>query len=107
MAAPRKIFRIEETAGTRHAPQIAETQAALRHAEIMRELGALRTTLVAAPPRRAAAVLSKHSAIERLASELHFVQSIISGTQPEQCGQAISGAPAAETIRIAHELTPS
>lgn len=104
MAAPRKIFRIEETAGTRHAPQIAETQAALRHAEIMRELGALRALLVSAPPRPAAAALSKHSAIERLASELHFVQSIISGTQPEQSGLATPGAPAAETIRIAHEL---
>ncbi len=42
MAGPRKIFRIEETAATRREPQIDDNETALRHAEIMRELAALR-----------------------------------------------------------------
>ena len=104
MAAPRKIFRIEETAGRRSAPETEETQAALRHAEIMRELGALRALLATTPPQPATSVPPKRAAVERLTSQLRFVQSVISGVQSRPSDRAASGNPSAETTRIAHEL---
>jgi chemotaxis protein CheZ len=80
MATPRKIFRIEETA-TARLEQAAETgQAALRHAEIMRELGALRAALAAAGPRHPRSGVPHRSAeIARLTSELNLIAGAIRG----------------------------
>ena len=47
MAEPRKVFRIEQTAAVRVDPHVDDPQA-LRHAEIMQELGTLRAMLAAA-----------------------------------------------------------
>ena len=64
MAAPRKIFRIEETAAARHAGSgdsahapvlhAKDLHAHTHHAEVMQALGALRATLAAPWPRPAA-----------------------------------------------------
>lgn len=108
MAAPRKVFRIEETAARRREPQVEDTSAALNHAEIMQELGALRTLLTAAAPRPAAtADASRLAEIERLISELHFIQAVIGGTSHTHgghAGRAGSRAHAAQMLRVAHEL---
>jgi chemotaxis protein CheZ len=50
MPGPRKIFHIEETAALRLAPQPDDKDAAVRHGEILQELGALRAALAAAAP---------------------------------------------------------
>ncbi len=55
MAAPRKIFRIEETAAARHLGPGEGIDASARHdhthhAEVMQALGALRATLAAPRP---------------------------------------------------------
>jgi chemotaxis regulatin CheY-phosphate phosphatase CheZ len=69
MAAPRKIFRIEETAVARHpglgdgarAPVPHAPVHEARHAEVMQALGALRATLGAPRPRPAASAGSEGS----------------------------------------------
>ncbi len=104
MAEPRKVFRIEETAGLRLEPLIDDPQAP-RLAEIMQELGALRAMLAAAPPQQAAGANAlQHGEIVRLASELHLIHSAISGTKREHAGRDGSRLPAAATTRIANEL---
>ncbi len=104
MAAPRKIFRIEETAATRLEPQIEATQAALRHAEIMQQLSALRAVLAAARPESAGVDALQRVEIERLASELHLIQTVIGGTQHERAAPGGPRSQVAQMTRIAHEL---
>jgi chemotaxis protein CheZ len=67
MAAPRRIFRIEEMAVARPAPETP----APRQSEIMQELGALRATLAASVP--SAAATSPAGPTERIAGELEAV----------------------------------
>jgi len=113
MAAPRKIFRIEQTAAAR-LEQGAETgQAALRHAEIMRELGALRAALASASPRRARSPApSRNGETARLTSELSLIAGAIRGDgddEEQDCGypesKALVRSPAAAPLsRIEREL---
>jgi hypothetical protein len=49
MAAPRKIFRIEETIAARREPSPDDTQVALGHAEIAHAVAVLRAMLEPAP----------------------------------------------------------
>jgi chemotaxis protein CheZ len=96
MAAPRKVFRIEETQAARLAVEAAE--ASQRHAEIMQALDALRSAF-AAP---AAASISAMSGVAtgRLASELNLIAN--------RLGEAGNGGTTdGETVplsRIANEL---
>ena len=64
MAAPRKIFRIEETAAARQPGLGGGAHASVHHgqahhAEVMQALGALRATLAARRPRPAASAGSE------------------------------------------------
>jgi chemotaxis protein CheZ len=95
MAAPRKVFRIEETPAARLAADAAE--ASQRHVEIMQALDALRTAF-ATPASSNDGVAG--SSTGRLASELNLIADRLSG------GENDDGAEA-ETVpltRIAHEL---
>jgi chemotaxis protein CheZ len=106
MGERRKIFRIEETAAMRLEPQPEDNPAAHAHAEILHELGTLRSLLAATPsspppPRTDAA--ARRSDIARLASELHLIHAVIRGTQSEPLDPGLR--PQAEQMtRIAHEL---
>jgi len=107
MAAPRKIFRIEETAVVAHARRGDGTQASHRHAEIMQALGALSGAL-AMPlgqprPAHPAAPAASDAATERLACELNLIADAIGGgdDDTEDLGAA---ARDEHLTRIAREL---
>jgi chemotaxis protein CheZ len=98
MAAPRKIFRIEEIAAL-GVPSPAEGSPAPELASIMQELSALRALMARSPTDTG---VSEKDEIQRLASELRRVQFAISGTEDKHAGS--NGAQAPEPARIAHEL---
>jgi chemotaxis protein CheZ len=107
MAAPRKIFRIEETAAARLPEAIADAQAPLRHAELMAEVAALRETLAAlrsAPNGAAAAPREAETA--HLKCELDLIAGAISGGgETAHDGTAASAAPATAPLkRMTDEL---
>jgi chemotaxis protein CheZ len=105
MTAPRKIFRIEETAATRLEQSLADTQASLRHAEVMQEFAALRALLAAAAPRRSdKSDEPKGTETARLAGELNLIHGAINGTEHEGAGGAGSNLRTAQLTRIGHEL---
>jgi chemotaxis protein CheZ len=107
MTEPRKIFRIEETAAARLglASGLEDTQAALRHAEIMRELKALRALLGAAAPSEPADKPKPHDAeAERLTSELHLIYDALSGAKGAAANPDKGALQLAPINRIAHEL---
>jgi chemotaxis protein CheZ len=105
MAEPRKVFRIEQTAGVRLEPLADGNAAAPHHTEIMRELGELRAMLTAAPPRQSAGASAlQRTDIARLTSELHLIHAVISGTQHEGAGLDGPYSHMAKMTRIAHEL---
>ena len=60
MAAPRKIFRIEETAAVRQPRPGDGSPALIHHDEVIQALGALRATLAAPSPRRTPSAGSDH-----------------------------------------------
>ena len=97
MPEPRKVFRIEQTAATRIEPHSDDPQA-LRHAEIMQELGALRAMLAAALAWQGTrANGSRHAEIERLICELHVIHAALSGTPRQHVdrnGTRLTVAPA-------------
>jgi chemotaxis protein CheZ len=104
MAAPRKFFRIEETAIPRRASQIDDAPAPHLD-DIMHEMGALRALLAAAAPRQGAGSGTlRHYEVERLTAKLRLIRSTIIGAEPEQAGRNGSRAPGVPTTRIAHEL---
>jgi chemotaxis protein CheZ len=108
MAAPRKIFRIEETAASRLTEAIADAQAPLRHTELMAEIAALRATLAAlrsAPNGAAAAPREAETA--HLKCELDLIAGAISGGgEAAHDGAAASAAPAPPPLnRMTDELT--
>jgi chemotaxis protein CheZ len=104
MAAPRKVFRIEELQAARLPAE--EAEAAQRHTEIMQALDALRSAFAtpAAPSSSAvvAGAMSNGSETGRLASELNLIATRLAG------GEAGNGHAADdETVpltRIANEL---
>ncbi|HKH80548.1 MAG TPA: protein phosphatase CheZ [Methylovirgula sp.] len=100
MAAPRKIFRIEETAALSVQSPI-DGSPTPQLADIMQELSALRALFAQSPIDSGA---SQHDEIQRLTSELRRVHSAISGTEPEPAGGNGPRAPAAAPTRIADEL---
>jgi chemotaxis protein CheZ len=101
MPEPRKIFRIEETAASRLGEQDTDTQAPLRHAELMQEIVALRAALAAMASRRSGG--SPHnSATARLTCELNLIAGAIGGEFETAGGGPVTSAP--PMTRIAHEL---
>jgi len=107
MAAPRKIFRIEQIAAP-HFEQIPDTaQAALRYAEIAQELKALRGVLAIAAPQgaRGNGALPAGNEVNRLSSELNLIAGAIKGVGDRDDGTAHNGAQAdARISRIDQEL---
>jgi len=105
MAERRKIFRIEETAATRLEPQAGDNPAAHAHAEIMHELGTLRSLLAATPsaPRPPRTDTAPRSDIARLASELHLIHAVIRGPQSQPLDPGLH-LQAEQMTRVAHEL---
>ena len=105
MPEPRKVFRIERTAAM-CAKMPTEghqgDQAALRHAEIMRELSALRALLAVAPSRSQLGDAAHRPGTERLAAELNLIHGVLQGTWRQQAGR--DGSEAQLWTRIAHEL---
>ena len=102
MAAPRKIFRIEETAAARLDRDTGgSASAAVPDTEVMQELRALRELLAAPAPHSAKADGAPRSATERLTSELNLIAGAMGGGAGRG-GNAPVGA--AHLTRIAHEL---
>ncbi|HUD88510.1 MAG TPA: chemotaxis protein, partial [Xanthobacteraceae bacterium] len=106
MAAPRKIFRIEEMAASRLPEAIADAQAPLRHAELMAEVAALRETLAAlrSSPNGAAAA-PREAETAHLKCELDLIAGAIAGGEMAHDGAAASAAPATAPLkRMTDEL---
>jgi chemotaxis protein CheZ len=101
MAAPRKVFRIEQS-GTARSERPASEADESRDSPMLRELGALRAML--APPPAAPHVngtLARQDELQRLASELRLLLAAIRGAQQ---GHMMNGGLSAPTARIAEEL---
>lgn len=99
MAAPRKIFRIEQSGVAPSERPTGEPNES-RDAAILRELSALRALLAPAPPY-ANGRLARQDEIRPLLSELRLVLAAIRG--PQQ-GRAMSGGHSESTARIADAL---
>jgi chemotaxis protein CheZ len=98
MAAPRKVFRIEETHAARLAAEGVE--ASQRHTEIMQALDALRSAFAA--PAAASNPALSGAATGRLASELNLIANRLAGSEAGD-----GGAADGETVplsRMAGEL---
>jgi chemotaxis protein CheZ len=100
MAEPRKIFRIEQTAASRHAPRRADTSAPAHNAALTAEIAALRALL--APPQPSMTAAARYRQTQRLTSELNLIAGAIAGGGGG-CNGASSG-PAGPMTRIGHEL---
>jgi chemotaxis protein CheZ len=100
MGEPRKLFRIERTVAVRLEESAETTEAGLRHAQIMRELIALRGALagVASPGPRAGDARDHGGEVARLTGQLNLIAGAISG---DGDGGKLSGPPAS---RLEHEL---
>jgi chemotaxis protein CheZ len=106
MAAPRKVFRIEETPNARLADDGAE--ASLRHAEIMQtqilqELAALRSAYAAPTSSASRSDMSSDlagAATGRLTSELHLIADRLAGGNAGDSDD-VAAVP---LTRIANEL---
>jgi chemotaxis protein CheZ len=106
MAEPRKVFRIEQTAAARLESCVDGNEAALRHAEIMRELKALRAALAVAQGSRADA--PERGDVARLASDLSLIAAAIrgeAGAERDGAGGAAEDASCdVSSSRVEHEL---
>ena len=106
MPAPRKIFRIEQTAAVRPvAAEIAEPHVPSRHIELMNELAALRAMITAAATQSPIKMeTSAAPQTERLTSELNLIVGAISGSMVKTNGADLP-CDAPPMTRIAYELT--
>ncbi len=104
MAAPRKVFRIEELAAPQRLAQVDDAPAP-DLAEIMRELGSLRAMLIDPSPRQPSGSRAlPRNEVDRLAAKLQLIRSAITGAAPEQAGSNGSRSPEVPATRIANEL---
>jgi chemotaxis protein CheZ len=106
MAAPRKVFRIEEMTAPERPARLDEAPGQVPGlAEIMQELGALRALLSGRPlrPSSGSSALQRDEA-ERFASKLRLIRSTITGAGHEQPGPNGSHLPGTPATRIANEL---
>jgi chemotaxis protein CheZ len=110
MAAPRKVFRIEETAAARLPRRIAAiAPPSPRHdealqAKILQELATLHASLAAPPVYAANADGSARAETERLATELNLIQGVIGGSDNDSAGSDGAQPQAGHLTRTAHEL---
>jgi chemotaxis protein CheZ len=98
MGEPRKVFRIEASAGGPRTTPDDEGLPARGYAEIMQELHALRALIMPSPQSVAGG--SQRVDVERLTSALTLVHNVLGGAQREQ--RAPAGR--APLTRIAYEL---
>lgn len=104
MAAPRKVFRIEELAAPQRLAQVDDAPAP-GLGEILRELGTLRAMLSAPSPRPSPASSAvPRDEVERLTAKLRLIRSTITGGAPEHPGANGSRSQGAAAMRIANEL---
>ncbi len=108
MAEQAKIFRIEQTAAARLDESAELAQVGLRHAEIMRELIALRGALAAAvSPGPRAGDAHNHGGVARLTGELNLIAGAIGGAnEGASNGGKPNGQPGMHPAasRLEHEL---
>jgi chemotaxis protein CheZ len=102
MAAPRKIFRIEEMSSARPGERGTDAPGAPPHGELIEEIAALRAMLAAGALRPAGKTEAQvhglqGAAIDRLVAELAAISAILRGND----AVPPLGAP---TARLAHEL---
>jgi chemotaxis protein CheZ len=105
MAEPRKVFRIEKNLSARLDERAETAQVDLRHAEIMRELAALRGVLTAAASLapRAGDARDHGSEVARLTGQLNLIAGAINGARNGGKPNGRAGEhPAAS--RLEHEL---
>jgi chemotaxis protein CheZ len=76
MAAPRKVFRIEQTAAARAAPRFDRSAVSPHHGEIAQALGALQALMAAPPAGLVAGALDSNS----LTRIVHELDAVIDGT---------------------------
>jgi chemotaxis protein CheZ len=79
MAEQAKVFRIEKTAVARLEERAATAHAGLRHAEIMRELAALRVALATAVSLGPRDVRNHGGEVARFTGELNLIAGAING----------------------------
>jgi chemotaxis protein CheZ len=107
MAEPRKVFRIEETAAARLKPSVEAAHGGLHHAEILKELRALRAALAVAAPT-ALQRDGMYGETSRLSSELNLIAGAIRGdgndASETKSTPADAAMPGKAMPRIAHEL---
>jgi chemotaxis protein CheZ len=103
MATQRAVFRIEELSGIRSSPTATpEGEAALRHAEIMTELRALRQTFSAnAEPQGASPFTDETDAFK---SELGSVYEAVQRTKQEIATLVLTSFTNPEMGRVTEEL---
>src|SRR5579883_1846914 len=108
MPAPRKIFRIEETAATQSMDSTAEAQAT-EHGELLAQIAALRASLAAMAKPAAASGAQPHAATARLKSELDLIAGAFNGNGGDARGgrSGVAGVlpSSPQLTRVAHELT--
>jgi chemotaxis protein CheZ len=103
MPRPRNVFRIEELAGFHRSPVAAasrDAEAALRHAEIMDELKALRGML----PGRDPTVARIDEEAEALKSELGTLYDAVKRTKQEIAALVVTSFTNPEMGRVSQEL---
>lgn len=107
MAEPRKVFRIEEMMMAPPEPASEGDAASLRHAEIMRELAALRAMLAARPvpsPHEGENELRQAGEARRLKDELHLIYDAIKRTKEELSALHVTGFHGEPMTRATNEL---
>lgn len=91
MAEPRKVFRIEETAGVPQEQSPASEQMNMLHTQLMQELNSLRAILMASNMPR------KTGEAGRLTSELNLIHDAIGGDE-------VAATQQLKKTRVTHEL---
>ena len=107
MAAPRKVFRIEELVTAQQDPAAEGADAALRHAEVMREMVTLRAALAApalSPPGLSELDARRAGELQRLKSELQLIHDAITRTKQELAALHVSSFHGESMTRASNEL---
>jgi chemotaxis protein CheZ len=110
MASQRKRFRIEHVSLDTGTPQPAsalDSDAALRHYEVMSELSSLRAQL-ALPDHKMQALVDSYQAqiaeAQKLKTELDLIQAAITQTKHEIATVHLTGFQGPQMVRVTHEL---
>jgi chemotaxis protein CheZ len=107
MAAPRKVFRIEELVTAQPDPVAEGADAALRHAEVMREMVTLRAALAArasSPPVLHESDTRRAGELQRLKGELQLIHDAITRTKHELAALHVSSFNGESMTRASNEL---